>query len=256
MSHILDTIISHKIQEVQQQKRQLAMDALKQTSFFKRKTLSLRQAIEQKTGIIAEFKRQSPSKGIINNKAQVAAVTTGYEQAGASALSILTDQHFFGGHNQDVSTARPLCNIPILRKEFIVDSYQIYEAKSIGADAILLIAACLTPQEIQAFVALAHELSLEVLLEVHNEQELLPNLAAGADLIGVNNRNLQTFEVSLEVAANLSKLIPSTMTSVAESGIRNKNDINYLQQYGYKGFLIGESFMKEENPAQALKNFL
>ncbi len=256
LAKILDTIVTHKRREVAQQETAVPLTILQQEPDYQRQTYSLCQALLAGTGIIAEFKRQSPSKGIINNQVSVADVTIGYMKAGASGLSILTDQQFFGGSLQDILIARPLCPIPILRKEFIVAAYQIHEAKAMGADVILLIAACLSPLQIKDFTVLAHNLGLEVLLEVHNQEELLPNLDSQADMIGVNNRNLQTFEVNLQIAAQLAPLIPASAISVAESGISSYAEVEWLKKHGYKGFLIGESFMKQANPAEGLKDFL
>jgi indole-3-glycerol phosphate synthase len=259
MTKILDTIVAHKKTEVARNQVLVSVLDLQQQPNYLRKTYSLKKNLltdTQSTGIIAEFKRKSPSKGIINGHSQVTDVAVGYMRAGAAALSILTDANFFGGSTADLLAARPLCNIPILRKDFIVDSYQIYEAKAMGADLILLIAACLSPSQIKEFAALAHDLGLEVLIEVHDETELLQNMESGADLIGVNNRNLQTFEVNLATSVQLAKLMPPNAISIAESGITSYKEVEFLKQHGYKGFLIGENFMKQSNPAEGLRSFL
>lgn len=207
-------------------------------------------------GIIAEFKRRSPSKGVINANASLEETTQGYVQAGASALSVLTDSEFFGGSNEDLSAARSVNACPILRKDFTIGEYQITEAKSIGADAILLIAAVLDPTTSKRLAAFAHSLGLEVLLEVHNESELLASLECGADLVGVNNRDLKTFQVSTEVSKKLAPLIPDDVVKVSESGISNPETIRDLSTYGYRGFLIGENFMKTPSPQMAAAEFI
>jgi indole-3-glycerol phosphate synthase len=254
---ILETIIARKTLEVAEAKEMFPVKLLEQSIFFGSPTVSLKKYVqrEDKTGIIAEFKRKSPSKGVINAYASVERTSLGYMQAGASALSILTDKHFFGGSNEDLKTARKYNFCPILRKDFTIDEYQIIEAKSIGADAILLIAAVLSPENIYSLVQFAHSLQLEVLLEVHNEQELKSNLNSGADLIGVNNRNLKTFEVTIDTSKKLSELIPTEIVSVSESGISDPATILELRKFGYRGFLIGENFMKHSRPEEEAKRF-
>ena len=254
---ILDEIIEYKKKEVESCKSLVSIDELKTYDGFKRETLSLKSFLtaKDKTGIIAEFKRQSPSKGIINDKVKVEDVTTGYAQAGASALSVLTDFNFFGGAVDDLLKARAVNNIPILRKDFTVDDYQIYEARAIGADAILLIAACLTPEEVKHFTELAHSLQLEVLLELHAEEEL-EYVFEGIDVVGVNNRNLKTFEVNLEHSIALAKQLPKEMVRISESGISTVENIQYLKNEGFQGFLIGENFMKTDAPGMAFKEFV
>ena len=256
--NILDQIIEHKKKELSDRKSLYPVKLLEQSIFFSSPTVSLKKYVqrEDKTGIIAEFKRRSPSKGIINAHASVERTTIGYMQAGASALSVLTDKQFFGGSNEDLVTARKFNFCPILRKDFTIDEYQIIEAKSIGADAILLIAAVLDPKVSQNLTTFAHSLGLEVLLEVHDESELKANLEVGADLIGVNNRNLKTFEVSIENSKRLSTLIPDGVVKVSESGITSVETILDLRQYGYKGFLMGENFMKHAGPEVAAMEFV
>ncbi len=256
--NILDQIIEHKRREVAERKRSVPFKALELGVYFQRPTISLKEFVrrEDRSGIIAEFKRRSPSKGTINALAAVDATTRGYADAGASGLSVLTDEKFFGGSNDDLSIARKSNVIPILRKDFTVDEYQIAEARAIGADAILLIAAVLDPQESRNLAAFAHSLGLEVLLEVHNEDELLASLDAGADLIGVNNRDLKTFAVSIEVSKKLAPLIPPSVVKVSESGISNVMAIAELKKFGFEGFLIGENFMKEVSPAVAAREFI
>ncbi|HYF69737.1 MAG TPA: indole-3-glycerol phosphate synthase TrpC [Ohtaekwangia sp.] len=256
--NILDKIIAYKRKEVEEQKHLCSVKSLEQSGHFNTQPLSMRRFIQREdlTGIIAEFKRKSPSKGIINADAPVTQTTMGYVQAGVSALSVLTDTPSFGGSNDDLMAARKVNSCPIIRKDFTVDEYQIVEAKSIGADAILLIAAVLSPQQTKQFCKVAHTLGLEVLLEVHDEAELQQHLDAGADLIGVNNRNLKTFDVSIDVSKRLASLIPDHVVKVSESGISNTGTILELRQYGYQGFLMGENFMKQSRPDKSAQEFI
>lgn len=255
--NILEQIVAHKRNEVAERKERNSVQALERSNYFSAPTYSMTEYIRRsdRSGIIAEFKRKSPSKGLINGSAGVAETTRGYVAAGASALSVLTDQQFFGGSNEDLSLAR-VNECPILRKDFTVDEYQIIEAKSIGADAILLIAAVLDPRTSKNMAALAHSLGMEVLLEVHNEEELRMNLEAGADMIGVNNRNLKNFVVSIEVSKQLAPMIPNGIVKVSESGISSPDVIAELKKYGYEGFLIGENFMKTDRPAISAAEFI
>jgi indole-3-glycerol phosphate synthase len=255
---ILDQIIDHKRKEVSDRKSLYPPKLLEQSIFFLSPTVSLKKYVTRtdKSGIIAEFKRRSPSKGIINQYASIERTTIGYMQAGASALSVLTDKTFFGGSNEDLTLVRKYNFCPILRKDFTVDEYQILEAKSIGADAILLIAAALDPSQAKRLADFAHSFGLEVLLEVHDSLELQNNLEVGADLIGVNNRNLKTFEVSVETSKKLGALIPDEVVKVSESGISDPETIVDLKQYGYRGFLIGENFMKHTRPEVAAAEFI
>ncbi len=256
--NILDTIIAHKRREVASRKEQSPVKVLEQGEFFASQPVSLTHYIthEDKSGIIAEIKRKSPSKGLINGNASVEKISRGYAIAGASALSILTDAEFFGGSSEDLMAARRLNSCPILRKDFTIDEYQILEAKAIGADAILLIAAALNPVLVKDFAAFAHSFGLQVLLEVHNEVELEENLNAGADLIGVNNRNLKTFELSIEISRSLASLIPEGVVRVSESGIESVDTILELKRYGYQGFLMGQNFMQHLHPEDACKTFI
>jgi len=247
---ILDEIVLNKQKEVAERKQLYPVKLLEQSIYFGTKPVSMKRYLQRpdKTGIIAEFKRKSPSKGMINAHASVERTSIGYMQAGASALSVLTDKVFFGGSNEDLQVARKFNFCPIIRKDFMIDEYQVVEAKSIGADAILLIAAVLEPERSRALADLAHSFGLEVLLEVHDEDELKRNLAVGADMVGVNNRNLKTFEVSLEVSKRLAPLMPKGVVSVSESGISTPEAILELRQFGYEGFLMGENFMKHSRP--------
>jgi indole-3-glycerol phosphate synthase len=209
------------------------------------------------TGIIAEFKRQSPSKGIINDKATIAEVTNGYLEANVAAQSILTDTSFFGGTMADLMEARVLNQQkPILRKDFIVDGFQIVEAKAIGADVILLIASCLTPVELKNYGNLAVDLGMEVLYEVHTQEDLDKIHDLDNKLIGINNRNLKTFEVDLEHSVKLANQIPDSCIKISESGISDPRIISGLKEYGFQGFLIGENFMNQEHPGVACQEFI
>lgn len=253
--NILDQIIAKKKEEISLSKSQVSLKDLKNSAFFERKTFSLKDALVQKSGIIAEFKRKSPSKGIINNQSDVLEVAKTYEKCGASGISILTDSDFFGGNFEDILKIRNEIKIPILRKDFMVDEYQFYEAKSIGADVVLLIAACLSPVQVQEFTELSHELGLEVLLEIHTEEEL-KHFNENIDLVGINNRNLQDFKVDLQHSVDLKNLLPAGTLSVAESGIYSVQDYQFLKSKGFDGFLMGEYFMKNENPGQKFEEFI
>lgn len=222
---------------------------------YRRQTVSMRQSILSSSGIIAEFKRRSPSKGEIAPMARVSDVIPGYAEAGAAACSVLTDTTFFSGALTDLAVARSLTDIPLLRKDFIVDEYQIYQARTFGADAILLIAAILTEHEIEKFTTLAHKLGLEVLLEIHSENEI-SKIHPEADMIGVNNRDLTTFSTDLSASQSLIEALPSDKVKVAESGISSPDEIAALRQAGFSGFLIGEAFMKQPEPAKELSRFI
>ena len=256
--NILDQIVKHKLEEIEERKRSFPVEILERSLYFESPAYSLRKNIlaDEKSGIIAEIKRKSPSKGTLHENVSVHDISTGYVQAGVSALSILTDSSFFGGSNDDLIEARKYNSCPILRKDFMLDEYQIIEAKSIGADAILLIAAILNPEKIKALTNFAHSLDLEVLMEVHSEEELTQNLDAHVDLIGVNNRNLKTFEMGIEISKKLAPLIPDDVVKISESGIDHPDTIHDLRRFGYQGFLIGERFMKHTKPEVACKEFI
>ncbi|WP_018618849.1 indole-3-glycerol phosphate synthase TrpC [Spirosoma luteum] len=253
---ILDEIIAQKRIEVAQRRELTPVSELEQMPNFKRMCLSTRDAVQEfrSTGIIAEFKRKSPSKGIINAQADVTETTQGYVRAGAAVLSILTDEPFFGGTPADLQAAR-LANpeTPILRKDFVIDRYQLLEAKAWGADVILLIAACLTPEEVNELSMQAHDLSMQVLLEVHDEDELNRCLTHNVDLVGVNNRNLKTFKTDIETSLRLIEQIPDTFAKITESGLTDAATMITLFKAGFDGFLIGEAFMKTADPAAALQ---
>lgn len=251
---ILDKIIEQKAMEVSLTKKNIPIEQLKDTLFFQREGFSLKTSVKERSGIIAEFKRQSPSKGIINDKAQPLEVASAYQRFGAIGISVLTDFHFFGGNIQDILSIREQIHIPILRKDFMIDAYQFYEAKAIGADVVLLIAACLSPLQVSEFTDLAHQLGLEVLLELHTEEEL-QHFNPEVDLVGINNRNLKDFKVDLEHSVRLKNALPSETLSVAESGIYALEDFKYLKKQGFDAFLMGEFFMKNENPAKKFEQF-
>ena len=256
MKDILEEIIAHKRMEVARQKEAVNLKQLIRLCDLSVPALSMKAALETSaTGIIAEFKRRSPSKGWMKEHGDVGVIPSGYEQAGASALSILTDETFFGGSLKDIQIARPLVKSPILRKDFIIDEYQLYQAKAAGANAILLIAACLTIGECKALVAKAHDLSLEVLLEVHQEKEL-DYICPHIDMVGVNNRNLGTFHTDVKNSFRMVELLPKKMLKVSESGISQASTIKTLREVGFRGFLIGETFMKTEEPDKALRELI
>lgn len=254
---ILDTIIEQKHKEVALAKSITSISQLEKTKDFGRDIYSAREFVKRsdKSGIIAEFKRKSPSKGVINGIADVKEVASGYAAAGASCISVLTDSNFFGGKNEDLIAARSVVNIPILRKDFIIDEYQIVEAKAIGADMILLIAACLTAQQVKNLARFAKSLGLEILMEVHTLEEL-EKCCPELDLVGVNNRNLKDFVVDIQHSIDLYNHIPSDFLKISESGIDNPQSVITLKETGFDGFLMGEAFMKTANPAQACKEYI
>jgi indole-3-glycerol phosphate synthase len=254
---ILDKIVAHKKTEVATRQELYPIKLLEQSIFFETETVSMVRYLrrEDKVGIIAEFKRKSPSKGIINAAASVEKVSIGYMQAGASGLSVLTDSEFFGGSSKDLEEARKFNFCPILRKDFIIDDYQVIEAKSIGADIILLIARILTEMEIKRMSNLAHRLGMEVLLEVHNEEDI-DKASFDVDIIGVNNRNLSTFETNTDISKSLAPLIPDTFVKISESGIHDADTVIDLMNHGFEGFLVGEQFMKSSRPEVACKEFI
>ena len=254
--NILDRIVQDKKQEVAAKKEGMPLSFLQGSPLFERVGFSMSKSILEGSGIISEFKRRSPSKQVINHKDSVIEVVNDYQKAGASAISVLTDTKYFGGSIDDLIQARQHLKIPLLRKEFIIESYQIYEAKAFGADAILLIAAILSSKELIQFSELAHKLGLEVLLEVHNQEELSRSNLDDVDMVGVNNRNLKTFEVSLETSEQLASMISNEKVKISESGISSIEAIRSLKEFGYKGFLIGENFMKTENPGKSATEFI
>ncbi len=257
MANMLDEIIAHKRKEVEEKKSLYPVKLLERSLCFPTQTVSLRKYLLRKdlSGIIAEFKRKSPSKGMLNAYANAEKTTLSYMQAGASALSVLTDEKFFGGKNADLESARRVNYCPVLRKDFVVDEYQIIEAKSIGADAILLIAAVLTKEEINEFSALAISLGMEVLFEIHGADEI-GKMNSAIQLVGINNRDLTTFTVDVNRSFELKSVLPNDLTLVSESGIADVTVVNDLRKAGFSGFLIGETFMKTPDPGKACANFI
>ncbi|MCD6355313.1 MAG: indole-3-glycerol phosphate synthase TrpC [Prolixibacteraceae bacterium] len=256
--NILDKIVATKKVEIANQKKVVPVSKLKRYPLFNRKCNSLKENLlkENSSGIIAEFKQKSPSKGNINYSVKVEQVTKDYVAAGAVGLSVLTDYKYFGGTMTNLSKARETNpNIPILRKDFMIDEYQIIETKAFGADVILLIAACLEKKQAKQLAKKAKMLGMDVLMEIHNEKELeiVNNFV---DIVGVNNRNLKTFEVDIETSVSLAKLIPQQFVKISESGLAGVKTIKYLRKNGFKGFLIGETFMKTSNPGEACKQLI
>ena len=256
MTDILDEIIAHKRLEIEQQKAAISQELLINNCNEPMPRRSMRASLSASpSGIIAEFKRRSPSKGWIKENAQADIIPPAYEMAGASVLSILTDENFFGGNLKDIRAARPQVSLPILRKDFIIDEYQLYQACIVGADAVLLIAAALRKEKCSLLAAKAHELNLEVLLEIHSEQEL-EYIEDNIDMVGVNNRNLGTFHTDVENSFRLAEKLPKEMLLVSESGISSPQTVRQLRAAGFRGFLIGENFMKTPQPGNALKEFI
>lgn len=262
---ILETIVANKRLEIARQKEVVSLDLLLNLGSrrMSRPVFSMRKALEEsESGIIAEFKRRSPSKGWLYPDAKVADVVSAYEYGGASACSILTDSDFFGGSFTDLQHARSLVKLPLLRKDFIVDEYQLYQARVMGADAVLLIAASLTKQECKNLAVIAHQLELEVLLEVHSEGEL-SHLNENVDMLGVNNRNLGTFHTNIENSYRMIEWMKSETGEgdtaplfVSESGISSVRVVEELRNAGFRGFLMGEAFMKTKNPGESLMSFI
>lgn len=254
---ILEEIIAYKRKEVEVQKQAFGTDLLEEIAGEEeRQPLSMKQSLQASPyGIIAEFKRKSPSKGWIKEEGKPEEIPAQYAANGASALSILTDEHFFGGHLKFIRKARPLVQCPILRKDFIIDPYQLFQARVTGADAVLLIAAALTASECRSLAAKAHELSLEVLLEIHSEEEA-DYIDGDIDMVGVNNRNLGTFHTEVENSFRLAEILPQDKVLVSESGLSRPDTVRQLRQAGFRGFLIGETFMKTPDPGDALRTFI
>jgi indole-3-glycerol phosphate synthase len=253
----LEQIVANKRKELPVKMEKTPVGVLERMPGFERKTVSLTQALlnPERTGIIAEFKRKSPSKGILNAYATIEEVTTGYFRAGASALSVLTDMEFFGGSAEDLIRTREINPIPILRKDFIIHEYQVVESKAMGADAVLLIAALLDKRLAKQLAALARSLHLQVILEVHNAAEIaMAN--EHVSVIGVNNRDLRDFSVDINRSMELAPLIAPDFLKISESGIYSVTALKQLKSFGYDGFLIGERFMKEADPATAFAEFV
>lgn len=254
--NILDKIIIHKRKEVSRRKLLFSVKSLEEISDFERNTFSLTDSLTKKRpGIIAEFKRKSPSAGSLNYLTDVKEVIKGYVESGAAALSVLTDHEFFGGSLADLEAARNQCTHPILRKDFIIDEYQIIESKAAGADAILLIAEILTQDQILTFSRFARSLSMEVILEIHQESQLV-KLSDQVTIVGVNNRNLKNLQVDVNSSFKLAGIVPDHLPRISESGISSPEIIRKLMDSGYQGFLIGEYFMKHHKPQDACKKFI
>ena len=255
--NILDQIIASKRRDLEKRMTGVPPESFNNRRSMKRTPFSMKAAIlnEHKSGIIAEFKRKSPSRGVINAEASVEEVTTGYTRSGASALSVLTDRDFFGGDESDLMTARELNPIPILRKDFIFDGYQIIEARAMGADAILLIAAVLNPGEVDNLARQAHDLGMEVLLEIHAREEL-DRISDAVDMIGINNRNLKSMSVDINTSLELISELPREFVRISESGLSSPQVIRQLKSAGYQGFLIGERFMRATDPVVAFGDFV
>lgn len=255
--NILDKIVADKRKEVDLKKSLIPVSQFENSVLFQRAPTSLaKKLLSCASGIIAEYKRRSPSKSTINQNANVGQVARGYQKAGVCGMSVLTDIKYFGGSLEDLMLARASSTLPLLRKEFIIDEYQVLEAKAHGADAILLIAAILSKEEIKAFSEFAKSLGLDVLLEVHNEAELVKSIMPSIDMMGVNNRNLKTFEVDLNTSRSLAKLIPDEFVKVSESGISSPAVIKDLKLHAYQGFLIGQNFMEANDPGKNAKEFI
>lgn len=256
--NILEKIILTKRNDLVNIKKASPAERLKEFPFYNRSCNSLKEALWKPgaSGIIAEFKQKSPSKGEINPAARVEAVTQGYVEAGASGLSVLTDMDYFGGSLANLLKARETNpGVPLLRKDFIIDAYQVEEAKAYGADVILLIAACLEKEEIEILAARAKALGMEILLEIHDETELR-KVTPLVDLVGVNNRNLKTFNVDIDTSIRLAGQIPGSFVKVTESGLSSAQNIRMLRNSGYQGFLIGETFMKTADPGNTCRDLI
>lgn len=255
---ILGKIVAHKMREVAQNEEIKPIKLLEKSIYFNSPVVSLKDYLlrKDKVGVIAEIKRSSPSAGTIKEYLDIEQLSIAYMKAGATALSVLTDQQYFGGSNRDLTEARKFNYCPILRKDFIIDEYQVFEAKSIGADCVLLIARCLSPARCRELAAIAKKLGMEVLLEVHKEEEVLSHLHSNIDLVGVNNRNLVDFRTDIETSIHLANCIPNDFVMISESGISSAEQLNQLRGVGYKGFLIGSFFMKQARPAKACRDLI
>lgn len=258
MENILDKIIANKKREIANQKKQYTIDDLLKKIEKRGKTNSglFKKSLQTSpTGIIAEFKRRSPSKDWLFEKARIENIVPAYSKSGASAISVLTDFDFFGGTLFDLSLASGLTNIPLLRKDFMVDEYQFYQAAANGASAILLIASALSVEDTKQFAAKAKDLGLDVLLEIHNEAEL-SYINEYVDVVGINNRDLTSFITDIQISFDLADKIPSEFVKISESGISSPQAVLDLREAGYRGFLMGETFMKTDDPGKALSDFI
>lgn len=258
MSSILDEIVANRLEEIAALRKASCLIEIRENTDFAtpRNSLTKKLLTPGSSGIIAEFKRRSPSKGVINDNVQPEIVTQGYAEAGASGLSVLTEQHYFGGSTADFIAARKANPFtPLLRKDFIVNEFQLYESRMLNADIILLIAAVLEKSEISRFTAIAHELGMEVLLELHDEGEI-SRIDKEVDMIGINNRNLKDFNVDLDRSLKLLDRLPSNAVKISESGLSDPETVDFLRNRGFHGFLMGENFMKTDNPALACRQFI
>lgn len=261
MNNILHQIVEEKKHEVEQAKKQIAFNQLRQQALQAGEVRNFIQALEQRViqkrpAVIAEIKKASPSKGVIQENFQPAQIAQSYAAHGAACLSVLTDEKFFQGSALYLQQARAACELPVLRKDFIIDEYQIYQARAMGADAILLIVACLDNAQLTAFEACARALGMAVLVEVHDHAELERALQLKTPLIGVNNRNLKTFQVTLQTTLDLLRYVPPDRILITESGIASAHHIEQMLQAGVYGFLIGEAFMRESDPGSALGQWI
>lgn len=259
MSNILEKIVNTKLQEVKKHIEHESMDSLKNHEGIKTSSRNFVEAIKfhhtrNSSAVIAEVKKASPSKGIIRENFNPVEIAMSYEKGGAACLSVLTDEQYFKGHLSYLNLVRSQVELPILRKDFIIDPYQIYQAKAYGADCILLIVAILSERQLLEFEKIAFDLDLSVLVEVHSQEELEVALKMQTPLLGINNRNLKTFDVSLETSLSLKKNVSEDRIVVTESGIFSKQDVMLMSDAGIKTFLVGESFMREEDPGSALQN--
>lgn len=254
---ILEQIVARKVREVEERKALYPYSELEKRIFFHRQTRSLKASLneENSSGIIAEFKRKSPSGGIINENAISSEICLKYIKAGAAAVSVLTDSEFFGGSLDDLTEVRESITCPVLRKDFIIDEYQIVEARSAGADAVLLITELHSAERLEQLHAFALTLDLEVLVEVHHEENI-PRIPGNAQLIGINSRNLSTLNVNIDHISHLIGLLPVSIKKVAESGIRSPSDCLNLIKAGFDAFLIGEYFMNSTDPGKTCENFI
>lgn len=255
--NILETIAADAREAAESRAAVTPYAKLEKSDFFTRETISLYDTLSYPaaSGIIAEFKRKSPSKGVINDIKDPAPVVSGYANAGASAISVLTEQKWFGGSADDLAAVRSQVRIPLLRKDFITTEYHVIESKSIGADIILLIAALMTPAETRTLASLARSLGLQTLLEIHSAEEL-GHITDQIDYIGVNNRNLKDFTVDTSLSEILAEALPDDKIWITESGLNKPEEVHRLRKAGFKGFLMGERFMKHLNPAEELKKFI
>lgn len=258
---ILKKIVDRKWEEIKERKQSISLEAMRDLAFANKDAPrgfadALARSLKAgRSAVIAEIKKASPSKGVLREDFHPAEIAASYEEGGASCLSILTDRDFFQGHEDYLKEGRAACDLPVIRKDFIVDPYQVFEARAIGADCILLIAACLDDDTMRELNLLAHELDMDVLIEVHDEEELHRALKLPNRLIGINNRNLHTFEVSLQTTFDLLDHIPEDRIVVTESGILKQEDVEAMRRHNVNSFLVGEAFMRTENPGETLAEF-